>query len=58
VLLPDLVGIDTVEQQVAVALQKAGIRPDEPFSTRRFRVDRFREGDPAEGAAAHAEGDG
>jgi AmmeMemoRadiSam system protein A len=58
VLLPDLVGIDTVEQQVAVALQKAGIRPDEPYSTRRFRVDRFREGDPTEGAAAHAEGDG
>ncbi len=57
VLLPDLVDIDTVEQQVAVALQKAGIRPDERFSTRRFRVDRFREGEQAEGSAARAGGD-
>ena len=28
-LLPDLEGVDTVEYQIAVAMQKAGIEPDE-----------------------------
>jgi len=45
VLLPDLEGIDSVAEQVGVALQKAGIRPDERFSIRRFTVTRYREGD-------------
>lgn len=45
VLLPDLAGVDTVAQQVDIALQKAGLRPDEPFRVRRFTVTRFREGD-------------
>ena len=45
VLLPDLEGIDTAAQQVGIALQKAGIRPDEQFSVRRFTVTRYREGD-------------
>jgi MEMO1 family protein len=43
VLLPDLDGIDSVEQQVGVALQKAGIDPDEPYEVARFTVRRFRE---------------
>jgi AmmeMemoRadiSam system protein A/AmmeMemoRadiSam system protein B len=37
-LLPDLEGVDTVEHQVAIARQKAGIRPDEPVSLERFEV--------------------
>jgi MEMO1 family protein len=45
VLLPDLEGIDSVAEQVGVALQKAGIRPDERFSIRRFKVTRYREGE-------------
>ena len=47
VLLPALEGVDTVEQQVSIALQKAGISPDQGFDVRRFRVTRYREGDPA-----------
>ncbi len=46
VLLPDLEGIDAVEQQVAIALQKAGILPTEPYDIERFTVARYREGDP------------
>jgi tRNA A37 N6-isopentenylltransferase MiaA len=34
----------TVAEQVGIALQKAGIRPDEKFSIRRFTVTRYREG--------------
>ena len=45
-LLPDLQGVDTVEQQVDIALQKAGIGPGEPFALERFTVTRYREGDP------------
>jgi len=45
VLLPDLTGVDTAGDQVGIALQKAGLRPDEPFCVHRFRVTRFREGD-------------
>ena len=37
-LLPDLDGVDTVEQQVAIARQKGGIRPDEPVCLQRFEV--------------------
>lgn len=37
-LLPDLEGVDTPEQQVMIALQKAGIRPEEGFSLERFEV--------------------
>ena len=33
VLLPDLPGIDTVERQLGIALQKAGIDPASPFAT-------------------------
>jgi len=49
VLLPDLSGVDTVGQQVGIALQKAGIGPQEAFRVRRFTVSRFREGDEADG---------
>ncbi|MGN0909568.1 MAG: AmmeMemoRadiSam system protein A, partial [Succinivibrio sp.] len=39
VLLPDLEGIDTAEQQLSIAKQKAGLEPDEPGCTlMRFTV--------------------
>jgi MEMO1 family protein len=37
-LLPALDGVDTVEKQVAIARQKAGISADEPISLQRFEV--------------------
>ena len=37
-LLPDLDGVDSPAQQVAIARQKAGIGPDEPVSLQRFEV--------------------
>lgn len=40
-LLPDLEGVDTVEQQLSIALRKAGIRPDEPYRIERFQVKRY-----------------
>ena len=39
-LLPNLEGVDTVEEQVDIALQKAGIRPGEPYEMERFEVKR------------------
>lgn len=39
-LLPCLEGIDTVEEQLAIARQKAGIEPDEPIEIERFKVTR------------------
>ena len=42
-LLPDLEGVDTPEHQVAIALQKAGIRRDENFMMERFEVIRHGE---------------
>ncbi|MEI7813157.1 MAG: AmmeMemoRadiSam system protein A [Coriobacteriia bacterium] len=39
-LLPDLDGVDDVPTQVSIALQKAGISPDAPYSLQRFLVDR------------------
>ena len=41
VLLPDLEGVDTVEEQVRIALQKAEIQPDEPYRIERFEVKRY-----------------
>ena len=41
-LLPNLDGVDTVKQQVDIALQKAGIRPDESYSMERFEVVRHK----------------
>lgn len=40
-LLPDLEGIDTAEEQVAIARRKAGISPDEPVQLKRFEVERY-----------------
>ena len=48
VLLPDLEGVDTVEAQVAIARQKAGIRPGEHCDLERFTVTRCREGEAAD----------
>ena len=42
-LLPDIPGIDDVEQQVEIAARKAGIEHGEPIKLSRFRVERFRE---------------
>ena len=43
VLLPDLEGVDTVEEQLAIAARKAGIADLRGISVERFRVDRFKE---------------
>ncbi len=40
-LLPDLEGIDTVEEQISIARQKAGIYPDEKVELWRFEVKRY-----------------
>ncbi len=37
-LLPNLEGVDTVAEQLAIARQKAGIGPEEPVKLERFRV--------------------
>lgn len=37
-LLPDLDGVDTVEQQLSIALRKGGLRSDEPYRIERFKV--------------------
>jgi len=58
VLLPALDGIDTVAAQVGIALQKAGIRGDEPFEVERFTVRRYREGDALSTAEPHEGPDG
>ena len=42
VLLPDLEGVDTPEMQIRIALEKAGISPDEPYRLERFQVIRHR----------------
>ena len=39
-LLPDLEGIDTVEQQIDIARQKGGIGSREPYTLERFEVER------------------
>lgn len=41
-LLPDLDGIDTVESQIKIALQKAGIGRGEQYSVERFEVERHK----------------
>jgi AmmeMemoRadiSam system protein A len=41
VLLPDLEGVDTVEEQLTIALQKAGIAYNEKYNIQRFDVKRF-----------------
>ncbi len=41
-LLPDLEGVDTVEEQIDIASRKAGILPGEPIRIYRFRVRRYK----------------
>lgn len=41
VLLPDLPGVDTIEQQLHIAMQKAGIPVGTPIAVHRFKVNRF-----------------
>ncbi|MGE5389586.1 MAG: AmmeMemoRadiSam system protein A [Deltaproteobacteria bacterium] len=41
-LLPDLEGVDTVEEQLLIALQKAGILPNEEYRIERFEVTRYK----------------
>lgn len=43
-LLPDIPGVETAEQQIEIASRKAGISRDTPVKLWRFKVDRFREG--------------
>ena len=42
-LLPDLEGVDSVEQQLAYAMAKAAIPPGEPVTLYRFTVHRYSE---------------
>ena len=37
-LLPDLDGVDTAEQQIDIARQKGGIRATDPYTLQRFKV--------------------
>ena len=43
-LLPLLEGIDRPEEQLAIALQKAGIHPGQAYQMERFEVVRYEEG--------------
>ncbi|MGL4774677.1 MAG: AmmeMemoRadiSam system protein A [Clostridium sp.] len=42
-LLPNLEGVDTKEQQVEIARSKGGISPTENYTLERFKVERFKE---------------
>ena len=46
VLLPEVHGVDTVEQQLAIALRKGGIDQREPWTVHRFEVLKYEEGTP------------
>ena len=41
-LLPDLEGVDSVDYQIDICRQKAGIDPDEPIKLFRFEVKRYK----------------
>ncbi len=41
-LLPDLEGVNTVEEQIRICRAKAGIAPDEPVKLYRFTVKRYK----------------
>lgn len=44
-LLPNLEGVDTIDQQLGIAMAKAGISPEEaPISIERFEVVRHTKG--------------
>lgn len=42
-LLPDIEGVETVKEQIAICRQKAGINNNEPILLYRFTVERHRE---------------
>lgn len=42
-LLPDLEGVNTVEEQLSIALEKAGIDPYEEYKIQKFKVIRHKE---------------
>ena len=42
VLLPDLEGVDTVEEQLEIALRKAGINPQDDYTIEKFEVVRHK----------------
>jgi AmmeMemoRadiSam system protein A len=41
VLLPDLEGVDTAEEQIRICREKGEIGPDEPVEIRKFTVERY-----------------
>ena len=41
-LLPDLEGVDTVEDQIRIAMRKGGIAPSDKYRLQRFEVVRYR----------------
>ncbi|MEK7353962.1 MAG: AMMECR1 domain-containing protein, partial [Chloroflexota bacterium] len=41
-LLPDLEGVNTVDQQISISRQKAGIASNEPIQLYRFEVKRYK----------------
>ena len=41
-LLPDLEGVDTAEEQISIARRKGGIGEHEPYTLQRFEVERHR----------------
>ena len=47
VLLPDIEGVDSVTEQIAIARDKAGIGSDEPVQLQRFKAECFEETPPA-----------
>ncbi|MFL0196844.1 AmmeMemoRadiSam system protein A [Clostridium sp. WILCCON 0269] len=42
-LLPNLEGVDTVEKQLSIALEKAGIKPHEEYKIEKFKVIRYKD---------------
>jgi AmmeMemoRadiSam system protein A len=42
VLLPDLEGVDTVEEQIRICRLKAGLTPNEPVKLYGFRTEKYR----------------
>lgn len=49
-LLPDIEGVDTVEQQLAIVRRKGGIGVSEPVRLWRFTVKKFLEAEPPRGS--------
>ena len=41
-LLPDLEGVDTVDYQIKIAMQKGGIDPSDNYRLQRFEVIRYK----------------